>query len=69
MRGKFPVYIRRAGFRLALAKEKATSCLTRARARDIERTREKESEKEMPRLEEKSAAKLLVHRALGGPRK
>ena len=62
MRGKFSVYIRRAGFRLALAKEKATSCLTRARACVIERTRENESEKEMPRLEKNA---MLVHRTIG----
>lgn len=60
MRGKFPVYSRRAGFRLALAKEKATSCLTRARV--IERTRENESENEMPWLEKNA---MLVHRTIG----
>jgi len=48
MRGKFSVYIRRAGFRLALAKEKATSCLTRARARHRENERERERERDAP---------------------
>jgi hypothetical protein len=65
MRGKFPVYSRRAGFRLALAKEKATSYSTRARHRHRERRRARKrclGEKKKKNKKSAAAAKVLLVR-------
>ena len=65
MSGKFPVYSRRAGFRLALAKEKATSYSTRARHRHRERRRARKrclGEKKKKNKKSAAAAKVLLVR-------